>query len=307
MRRSSTLYASAEDEIAAVQAGIRANVPRLFVAGTGMTTITVDAKLMPLLPLMLRPASGRTLVIAFGMGSTYRAALRAGLEVDGVELVPSVPRMFGYYYPDAAAVLADPKGHLHITDGRNFVELSDRTYDAVVVDPPPPIESSGTAVLYSREFYGASAARLSAGGVMMEWMPYGQTIDEFRAHVRTFASVFPNVILGFGPTHRGVYMLGSNAPMTLDRAAIRSVLQRPGVLDDLVNTIDAPTSSEDAWVDIVAGIPWLSGSTVERFAGQGPLITDDHPLTEYYLLRHLFGPTSPDSSEASLRAAAPSP
>jgi hypothetical protein len=102
-------------------------------------------------------------------------------------------------------------------------------------------------------------------------------------------------------------LLGSSVPMTLDRAAIRSVLERPGVLADLVDTIDAPTSSEDAWVDIVAGIPWLSGAMVERFAGQGPLITDDHPLTEYFLLRHLFGPASPDSSEASFRAATPSP
>ena len=28
---------------------------------------------------------------------------------------------------------------------------------------------------------------------MMQWTPYGGTVDEFLAHVRTFASVFPNV------------------------------------------------------------------------------------------------------------------
>ncbi len=115
-----------------------ANGKHLWVGGTAMTLLTIDAKLMPLLPLMAKPDSTSVLEIAFGMGSAYRTALIAGLDTVGVELVPSVPTMFGYYYPDAASVLANPKGHLAITDGRNYVELSDRTYDIVVVDPPPP-------------------------------------------------------------------------------------------------------------------------------------------------------------------------
>jgi hypothetical protein len=32
------------------------------------------------------------------MGSAFRGALIAGLRTDAVELVPSVPRMFGWYY-----------------------------------------------------------------------------------------------------------------------------------------------------------------------------------------------------------------
>ena len=70
-----------------------------------------------------------------------------GLTTDVVELVPSVPTMFGDFYPDAQAVLADPNGRVIIADGRNHVELTDRTYDIVVVDPPPPIESSGVSVI----------------------------------------------------------------------------------------------------------------------------------------------------------------
>ena len=49
------------------------------------------------------PESTRALVVAFGMGSAFRGALIAGLKTDAVELVPTVPKMFGYYYPDAAA------------------------------------------------------------------------------------------------------------------------------------------------------------------------------------------------------------
>jgi hypothetical protein len=213
--------------------------------------------------------------------------------------------MFRFFYPDAQAVLARPNAHLVITDGRNYVELTDRTYDIIVVDPPPPIESSGTSVLYSREFYRASAARLSPSGVMMEWMPYGQNVAEFRAHVQTFADVFPKVLIGFGPTHRGVYMLGSTEPIDVDEAAARAVLDRPGVVDDLVDTVDAPVTTLDAWVAIVGSLAWIEGDAVRRFAGAAPMILDDRPATEYFLLRRLFGPRSPRMSELNLRSATP--
>ena len=51
------LFASREDEIASVQAGQISSTPELWVAGTSMTLLTVDAKLMPVLPLIARPAS----------------------------------------------------------------------------------------------------------------------------------------------------------------------------------------------------------------------------------------------------------
>jgi spermidine synthase len=305
LQRESLLLASAEDEIAAVQAGGPEGGRRLLVGGTGMTRLTVDAKLMAYLPLITRPESKEMLVIAFGMGSTYRSGLIAGLEVAGVELVPSVRNMFGFFYGDADAVLADPSGQLIITDGRNYVELTDRTFDIIVVDPPPPIESSGTSVLYSREFYAASAKRLRPGGVMMEWMPYQQSVAEFRSHVRTFADVFPNVLIAFGPAKRGVYMLGSGAPVAIDPTAVRAILSRDGVLDDLVATDDAPVTSFDEWADVIDHLGWIDDGAVRAFGDGAPLILDDRPVTEYFLLRRAVGPSSPVMNEPNLRAATP--
>ena len=105
MGQAGALFASAEDEIASVQAGITRGKKALWVAGAGMTRLTVDAKLMALMPQFVRPTGSRMLVIAFGMGSSFRTALASGLTVDGVELVPSVPDMFQYFQTDAAQVL----------------------------------------------------------------------------------------------------------------------------------------------------------------------------------------------------------
>lgn len=288
-----TIFRSAEDEIASVQAGSLGESKQLWVTGTSMTALTVDARLMLVLPLMLRPAATSNLTIAFGMGSAYREAIRAGLITDAVDIVPSVPLMFGQFYPDAAAIFAQPQGHVIIADGRNHVELTARTYDMVVVDPPPPIQSSGVSVISSHEFYQATKARLTPGGVMMQWVPFGQTIDEFKAHVRTFRDVFPNVIVANGPGGNGFFMLGSDAAIGFDPVAIRAVLSRPGIVDDLSSAYDSPKHAQDDWAALIPTLVRLEGSQVAAFAGPGPLITDDRPLPEYFVLRQRFGPPSP--------------
>jgi predicted membrane-bound spermidine synthase len=188
------LFDSSEDEIASVQAGQIRSTPELWVAGTSMTLQTVDAKLMPILPFIARPDSKRMLVVAFGMGTTFRSALIAGLKADVVELVPSVLDMFGYYYQDAQDFLDDPAGRVIIADGRNHLELSEERFDIIVTDPPPPIESSGASVISSKEYYEAGRDHLAHGGVMMQWVPYGAPEGEFKDHLRTFASVFPHLM-----------------------------------------------------------------------------------------------------------------
>ena len=299
---SGEVYASTEDEIAPVVAGRANGYRQLWVGGTSMTVITVDTKLMPLLPLMLRPQADQGLVIAFGMGTAFRTSLIAGVRTDAVELVPSVPEMFHWYYPDADAVRADPLGRVIIADGRNHVELTNSTYDFVVVDPPPPIESSGVSVISSLEFYEASKARLNAGGVMVQWVPYGPTQDEFLAHVRTFMTVFPNVSVIAGAAGYGFYLIGSDGPVDLDPAAIRSVLERPGVLTDLNSAPDSKGRSMDEWVEALQDRTWASGDQLRHAVGDGPLVTDDRPLPEYFLIRRLTNPNAAPLSLRGLRA-----
>jgi spermidine synthase len=282
-----TLFESREDEIASVQAGQTGATAQLWVGGTAMTLLTIDAKLMPILPLIARPASERALVVAFGMGSTFRSALIAGLRTDAVELVPSVPAMFPYYYPDADQIMADPDGRVFIADGRNHLELSDERFDIIVTDPPPPIQSSGVSVIASHEYFLAGRDHLTEGGVMMQWTPWGTTEAELKEHIRTFSTVFDHVLLVQGPGRYGFYMLGSMAPIELAEADIREVLARPGVLEDISTAYDSPATTIDDWVDVINEQIWFEDDAARAYAGEGPLITDDQPRPEYFLLRAL--------------------
>ena len=300
-KKGGTVFEAAEDEIAAVEAGEIGGTRLLWVAGTVMTILTVDTKFMPLLPIALRPDAKRGLTIAFGMGSAFHASLSAGVSTDAVELVPSVPGMFGWFYDDAAAVLADPRGKVIVADGRNHVELTGETYDFIVVDPPPPIESSGVSVISTLEFYRASKARLTPDGVMVQWVPYGQTMDEFLAHVRSFLAVFPNVTVIAGAGGYGFYMIGSDGSVDLDPAALEAVLGRPGVLEDVNGAPDAKNRSAEVWANTLVALTWASGDELRAAVGEGPVITDDRPLPEYFIIRHLWDPDAERLSLQGLR------
>ena len=142
---------------------------------------------------------------------------------------------------------------------------------------------------------------------MMQWVPWGQTLDEFKAHVRTFRDVYPNVLIAFGPGGYGLFMLGSDDPLAFDPPNVRAILARPGVTEDLSSAFDSPEHDAAGWARRIPALVWIAGDAVERFAGDGPLITDDRPLPEYFLLRHAFGPPSPKVSPGLLLQLTASP
>jgi hypothetical protein len=123
---------------------------------------------------------------------------------------------------------------------------------------------------------------------MVQWVPYGQTMDEFLAHVRTFLAVFPNVRVVAGAGGYGFYMIGSDGSVDLNPLNMVAALARPGVLADLDGAPDARGRSIAQWVDTIQGLTWASGAQLRRAVGDGPLVTDDRPLPEYFLIRRLL-------------------
>jgi spermidine synthase len=306
LRRTGLPVTHAEDELATVDTvGGPAKGRRLLVGGVGMTSLTVDTKLMGYLSNALRPEARDFLVIAFGMGGTYRSGLQLGLRTDAVELSPTVPGRMPVFFPDADRFLDHPQGRVIVSDGRNYVRLSRETYDMIAVDPAPPIESAGSVVLYTREFLTEGKARLRPGGVFMLWIPYALPLDDFKEHVRTFAGVFGHVRLVLSPGRHGVFMFGSDAPLEFTEPDIRQVLGNPAALRDLNDVPDHPPTDADGWVQVVRRSQWLADDQLRSFIGSGPQITDDRPRSEYFLWRRALMDDQQYISESTLVRAAP--
>ena len=139
---------------------------------------------------------------------------------------------------------------------------------------------------------------------MMQWVPYGQTLDEFLAHVRSLLAVFPNVDVIAGAGGYGFYMLGSDGPVDLDPAQMTAVLARPGVLDD-VNCAPDSSSGRPRTGSQLLGLNWASGDELTPAVGDGPLITDDRPLPEYFILRRLQDPNATRLTFGALQSLLP--
>ena len=134
----------------------------LLINGVGITGLTPITKFMAHLPLaFLDHPPKNALDVCFGMGTTYRSLLSWDIPVTAVELVPSVPRVFGFFHSDGPELLRSPLSHLVIDDGRRYLERTTEQYDVITIDPPPPVEAAGSSLLYSKEFYAIIKAKIA--------------------------------------------------------------------------------------------------------------------------------------------------
>jgi hypothetical protein len=194
------------------------------------------------------------------------------------------------FYSDATKILRNPLGSIRIGDGLNYMELTSKHYNIIVTDAPPPSNSAGAAELLTEQYYADARSRLTPGGVMSVFIPYGRTECDLRMEIRTFASVFryTDVFVSLGGN--GVQLLGSNKEMSFPSSTVERVLGSTRASADLRLAPDSPVVNARQWPAIIHNNLWLSGSAVASYVGPGPLLTEQHPLSEYYLLRDSFSP-----------------
>ncbi len=256
---------------------------RLLINGYTMTVLTPVTKMMAHLPLssLDRPPQD-ALDICFGMGTTFRSLRSWGIPVTVVELVPSVPRLFGFFHRDAQEVLDSPLSHVVVDDGRRYLERTDRQFDVITIDPPPPVEAAGSSLLYSEDFYAIARQRLRSGGILQQWLPSGDN-EDLTAVARALSQSFPYVrAFGYG-RGLGFHFLASDRPI------------HPWTAKDLALHLPAAASTDL--------MEWGPGNDAETFfsyllrnevpmsrlvslSPATPALSDDRPINEYYLFRY---------------------
>ena len=250
-------------------------VQTLFTNSRGQTNDSPDLvryhRAMGHLAALLAPSlSARSLVVGLGAGATPGAlAQHSGTQVDIVELSPSVVAAAPYFRVANADVLSDSNVHLILDDGRNFLLRNRTAYDVVTADVVHPYDAGATN-LYSVEYFSLVARSLSPGGIMVQWVSPG-TAFEHSLIVRTFLQAFPYATLWLG----GDLLIGSNSPLALSRSELEARLADPAARAAL-----AEVGFNHAQ-DVLAQFRGTSAQ-LHAYAGSGPVLTDDHPILEYF-------------------------
>jgi spermidine synthase len=222
------------------------------------------------LPMLLHPDPRSALVIGLGGGATAGAVSQySGAHVQVVELSDGVRRAAPFFAHISYDVLKQPNVRLRVDDGRNFLLLSNDTFDVITADIIQPIHA-GAGNLYSREYFSLVRKALKPNGIALQWI--GQrSPTQYRLIMRTFLEVFPEATLWLD----GNLMVGSVEPLRVDPGLVAAKRLDPrtrAALDD-IGLRDAEVLRS-----------WFTAGPAEmrRFVGEGLLLTDDRPLLEYH-------------------------
>jgi spermidine synthase len=224
------------------------------------------------LPLALHPNPRRVLVVGIGTGVTTGAAAAVDdVDTTVAELSEDVLDAARLFEDVNFGVLDRPNLRVHLGDGRNWLLTTDERYDIVTADIMEP-RSPGAGALWSKEFWQLARDRLTPDGIMLQWTDSTRSATEFAVIARTFLDVFPNGTLWWN----GNYLVGTREPLRLDRdrfeakvrdrPSLRAMLERHGI----------------ATFEQLTALYTNGPDGIRRVAGDGPRLTDDRPLIEYW-------------------------
>ncbi len=233
-------------------------------------------------PLLFHPNPKSVLVIGLASGVTLGAAgLHPVERLDCVEISPAVVdacRLFDDYN---FHILGDRRLNLMLSDGRNHLALTDRTYDVIISEPSNPW-IAGIADLFTREFFQLCRRRLNPQGIACIWLQ-AYDIDEktFRSIVYTFQTVFPHVTLFETIPMADYLLLGSVKDLQVDYETLRRRIGGGAVARDLQK------------IDILSPADFLSrivvnGKGIPEYTGPCPLHTDDNAFAEFSIPQQIY-------------------
>jgi predicted membrane-bound spermidine synthase len=215
---STRRWMRAGDTVAAVREGLTATIvhvvhrlhgkPLFDQVATNSYSMTVNdfagrryMKSFVILPSALHRGIRRAMVVGYGIGNTAQAMTDdpeiAQIDVADVSAdlldVSRGTMAHGSRHP-----LDDPRVHVHIEDGRYFLETTSERYDLITGEPPPPVVA-GVVGLYTQEYFALVKSRLSEGGMASYWLPLMNISDgTTKSIVGAFCAAFDDCSLWQG-------------------------------------------------------------------------------------------------------------
>lgn len=225
------------------------------------------------LPLLFHPDPKEALIICFGTGSTAGAV--SDHNVNNIYAVDISKEVFngGRYFSEGNRdILNDSRFKMVIEDGRNFLLTTDKKFDLITSEPPPP-SNAGIVNLYSREYYMLCKSRLKEGGMVSHWIPlHHLSENDFRMLVSTFVSVFPHSTMWF--TKWDAIMIGSDERLSIDFENLKNRLNNKKLQESLKEIgMSNPFQLLSTFM--------MDEDDLHKFIDGVPIVTDNNPYVEF--------------------------
>ncbi|HBA25862.1 MAG TPA: hypothetical protein DCY98_00460 [Nitrospinae bacterium] len=225
------------------------------------------------LPLLFHPDPKDALIICFGTGSTAGAVGDHNVsEIYAVDISREVFNGGRYFSDGNRDILNNSRFKMIIEDGRNFLLTTDKKFDLITSEPPPP-SNAGIVNLYSREYYMLCKSRLKEGGMVSHWIPlHHLSEDDFKMLVSTFVSVFPHSTMWF--TKWDAIMIGSDKKLAIDFENFRERLNNKKIQESLKEIgIFNPFQLLSTFM--------MDEEDLHKFIDGVPIVTDNNPYVEF--------------------------
>lgn len=252
----------------------------LLTPGVTMSATNLESRrymgMMGHLGAFLTPEPRSALLICYGVGNTATSLLsHPSLErLDVVDISTEVLEASREF---AGALGLDPleeeRVEVFVDDGRHHLVVTDRSYDVITSEPPPP-NHAGVVNLYSREYYRLARGHLRPGGVLSQWLPVFQlSATETRSIVAAFVAEFPHAALFYGWGYQWI-LVGSDEPLQINLGDWRRRASEPAVARDLHRI--GVDGAED-----LAGSFLQDDGGLRAFAQGVRPVSDDYPVIQY--------------------------
>jgi predicted membrane-bound spermidine synthase len=252
----------------------------LFNGSSLATTAPPSLRYMRLLghlPVLVHENPQKVLVACFGTGSTCGAACSHPMikSVDIVELSSMVFHSGDFFAKANQNVLHNPKLQPTITDARNFLLLTNKLFDIITFEPPPPCDAS-IVNLYTADFYRIAKARLRPNGILCQWVPTHDASEQlWKMQVKSACAVFPYVSVWLSNSGEAILLCSDHEPK-YDIDAINKRMHADAKVEESLHEVGF-----DSAADILA--TFISdGESLNSYINNCPTITDDKPSLEFF-------------------------
>jgi len=252
------------------------------VAGTNFM-LRITQKLQAHLPVLLAADHQKVAHIGFGSGETmYILTLHDIPRIDGIEICEDIITAAKLYFSSINHnVFNNPEINIIIMDGKNYILLTDETYDVIMTDSVYPGVGEAGSALYTYDHFRACRDKLEPGGALSCWLPLDLHLTDLKIALKAFQQAFPNAMLWYGYSGftQHALLVGTNDDEGgIDFARMAGAFEKEKIAGDL-----AEISIHDPYALISSLL--LDGEGVAALCSDAPLNTDDRPILEFGIAR----------------------